>query len=75
MNDKKQELTEENWNEIVDFSEDLLDSFDGKPTYQVVHALELLYAYLGVTTNIHIHAMLNNIMAHYKNSRKELESE
>ena len=75
MNDRKNDLTEEHWEEIADFADDLLDSFEGRPTYVVIHALELVYAYLGVNTDIHLHSMMNNIMAHYKNFRKELESE
>lgn len=75
MNDKKNDLTEENWEEITKFADDLLDSFDGRPTYVVLHALELVYAYLGVNTDIHLHTMMNNIMANYKNFKKDLEDE
>ena len=73
MNDRKNDLTEENWEEITEFADDLLDSFDGRPTYVVIHALELVYAYLRVNTDIHLHSMMNNIMAIYKNFKKDLE--
>lgn len=69
MNEKKMEnnpLTEEDWDNIEDLANQFMMMFDGLPTNYVMHALELVYASIGVSTNTPLHNLMNNVMTHYK---------
>ena len=67
----KSELTEEDWKVIKDLANETLIMFEGLPVWQVIHALEMVYAYLGVTTNVSFQTMMNNVLTHYKHLKKE----
>lgn len=62
----KSELTEEDWKVIKDLANETLIMFEGLPVWQVIHALEIVYAFIGVSTDVPLHTMMNNVLTHYK---------
>lgn len=75
MNEKLRAWTDEEYEEISSFAMEILEFLEGKNAAIVMHALEMVYAYIGVSTDVHIHTMMNNIMANYKKFKKDLEDE
>jgi len=64
-------LSEEDWETVKKLADEMLVMFEGLPVWQVIHALEMVYAYLGVTTNVSFQTMMNNVLTHYKHLKKE----
>jgi|DEB19_MinimDraft_3_1074340.scaffolds.fasta_scaffold83581_2 hypothetical protein len=67
----KSELTEEDWEVIKNLADETLVMFEGLPVWQVIHALEIVYAFIGVSTDVPFHTMMNNVLTHYKHLKKE----
>ena len=63
-------LSEEDWETVKKLADEMLVMFEGLPVWQVIHALEMVYAYLGVTTNVSFQTMMNK----YSNCRFRLDN-
>ena len=68
----KSELTEEDWEVIKELAGETLVMFEGLPVWQVIHAIELVYAFIGVSTDVPLHTMMNNVLTHYKRLKEDI---
>jgi hypothetical protein len=66
-------MDEKDWDITEDLANQIMMMLEGLQTNHVMHALELVYASIGVSTNTPLHSLMNNVMTHYKTFKKEQE--